>query len=301
MNNNLITYPDLIQYYKKNGDPIYFSAITLKKMKEERIFPFAQEICDFINYRGVEKPLESYSKRCAFLNKLQENFEIKNSYEVSSYNDIKPIERESYNLALLLSFLTTNHRFEILDSFTKFLKLDQKEPCTLLFIGIGTGYEVKLAYDYLNNCEIKAYDSSLESIEYSKDLLAFFNCPLHCLCSDSFPLEAKESLDVYNEKYDKIIICELLEHLEQPNLALLNLKKFLAPKGKMYLTMAINIAQEDHIYHYSKISQARNQVMFCGYKIISELISPVAFLPFSEKDREKIFKRGNYICVVSKE
>ncbi len=301
MINNIIAYTDILKYYRKQRDPIYFSALALKQMKGERILSYSQEILKFISYRETNNPLELYSKRCEFLNKLQEKFEREKKYSVSSYMDIKSIDRGSYNLALLLSFITTNHRFEILDKLVEFIKLDQTKSHNVLSVGVGTGYEIKLIYDCLKNSEIMAFDNSTEAIDYSKELLSFFNYPTNCLKSELFPLEKEANLDKYIEKFDKVIICELLEHLEHPVRALLNLKQVLAPKGKMFLTMAINIAQEDHIYLYSNIRQARDQVVRCGFNIISETISPVVFLPFCEKDRKNVFKRGNYICSVSKE
>ena len=79
---------------------------------------------------------------------MQREFEKSGSYQAKRYEDVKPVSREEYNLALLLSFITTIHRFEILESIINFLDRDIDGPQSLLSIGVGTGYEVKLALDY---------------------------------------------------------------------------------------------------------------------------------------------------------
>jgi hypothetical protein len=37
-----------------------------------------------------------------------------------------------------------------------------------------------------------------------------------------------------------------------------------------------------------------------GWKIVYELATPVTVLPFTEQEREHVFKKGNYICVAGK-
>ncbi len=95
-------------------------------------------------------------------------------------------------------------------------------------------------------------------------------------------------------------MCEVLEHLERPETALLNLRRVLHPRGTMYLTMAINIAQEDHVFLYTSVGQARQQVLDAGFKIIREWATPVTMSPLiSAADRENL-RKGNYVCIVQK-
>ena len=296
----MVNYSDLFNYYKKEDKAIYLSSLTLNKMKGEKVLPFAKEIIAFINHRNIKNPLELYSKRVRELEVLQRNFETRKKYDASSYTEVKIVDSEIYNLSLLLSFITTHHRFEILEKLLDFIKLKSHTSLDWLFIGVGTGYEVKLAYDYVKDLELSAFDISSEAANYAKDLLSFFGYPATSIKSELFPMELDKGIEEHENKYGKIILCEVLEHLEYPDKALSNLKKALHPKGKMFLTMAINIAQEDHIFHYSTIEQARQQVVLHGFNIVSECITPVVIFPFEEKDREEIFKKGNYICTVEK-
>jgi SAM-dependent methyltransferase len=197
---------------------------------------------------------------------------------------------------LLLSFVLTNHRFEILESLSEFLRTSCGGPEKLLSIGFGTGYELKVAHNLLRDWRYEAYDSSPESFQYASELLRFFGCPDAGLCKKLFPLEDGTLPEGLEGSFGKIVLCELLEHLENPERALRNVGRTLHRDGMIFATMAINIAQEDHIYHYRTVEEARTQVREAGLRVLHERVTPVTIMPFSERDREKIFTKGNYIC-----
>jgi SAM-dependent methyltransferase len=269
-------------------------------MKGEAVLPYAEEILAFMAHRGGKDLLQLYADRSRTLIGLQREFEETGKYPASCYSEVRPINREEYNASLLLSFVTTHHRFEVLEQLVRFLKTPQEESSRMLAVGVGTGYEIKLAYDHLPGWEVLAFDTSAESIQYAADLLTFFGYPSAALRCEELPLERGARPEEYEGAFSKVILCEVLEHLEDPEAALAYLHAVLHPKGQLYLTMAINIAQEDHLYLYSNIKQARHQLSKCGWKIMHELVTPVTALPFREEERERVFRKGNYICVVER-
>jgi phage gp29-like protein len=60
--------------------------------------------------------------------------------------------------------------------------------------------------------------------------------------------------------------------------------------------MAVNIAQEDHIFWYPDADSCRLQVREAGLKIVSEWVTSQTTLP-PPADREAAFRRGNYVAV----
>jgi 2-polyprenyl-3-methyl-5-hydroxy-6-metoxy-1,4-benzoquinol methylase len=292
-------YRDLPVILRKKAPVLFFSALTLKQIKGSKTEKYANEILSFLDYKYADY-MERYISRVDELNKMQIRFIKTGKYPSSKYSEVEDIDKEDYNIALLLSFILTVHRFGILEKLVDFMRKDSSGPKELLSIGAGAGYEIKLANEILTDWELKAYENSKEHLDYAKDFLKFFNCPSDSLIYETFPLEAKDIDEVLKNRFGKIVMCEVIEHLEKPVQAIRNLKSALNPEGEIFLTFAINIAQEDHIYLYTSIEQAREQVRKAGLRIVDELICPVAIRPFKEEEAEKIFEKGNYICICRK-
>lgn len=294
---NRLTYSDLEAYYDQHDLILWMSLAAVQKMKGERVRALGDEVLSFVAHRGLTDPFERYLKRVQGLQSLQETFEKTGRYAASRYDEVRPVELEDYNLALLLSFVVANHRFEILERLIEFLDSPAAAPQRLLSVGFGTGYELKLAQERCPAWELEAFDRSPEAAGYAADLLRHFGCDTSCLRLDTFPLESDGGIEAYEHRYGKVVLCEVLEHLERPAHAIRNLARALAPGGRMFLTMAINLAQEDHIYLYRSVEEARAQVTDQGLEIEHEWIAPVTVRAFPEQDRARIFQKGNFVCV----
>ena len=75
-------------------------------------------------------------------------------------------------------------------------------------------------------------------------------------------------------RYDKLIACEVLEHLRDPARALSIMREYLKHDGLIFATMAVNIAQEDHIFWYRDLQSCRRQLSEAGLRIVSEWVVP---------------------------
>ena len=272
---------------------------TLLHMKGRHVGRTAEEILAFLDHRGIQDAVPRYLRRTQDLHRLQEQFEKSGRYAASSYAEVPSLDLESYNLALLLSFVVTVHRFEILERLIEFLGLPSAGPSRLLSVGYGTGYELKLARQHLQDWEIQAFECSPEVAAYAHDLLTFFGQSTDCLRVEEFPLENERGIETHEGRFGKAVLCEILEHLERPDKALRNMRRVLHPEGHVFLTMAINIAQEDHVFLYRTPEAAREQVVEAGLRPVHEWVAPVTVFPFDESNRRKIFKKGNYICVAT--
>jgi hypothetical protein len=292
---------NLRQILRQKDPPSYFSLTTLNSLNGNRVSDHRVDIFSFLRHKYGEVPLDRYLRRVRRLRELQKEFEKTHAYPASCYADVRPIDGHDYNVALLLSFVLTNHRFEIISALQEFLREPTSAPPDLLSIGFGTGYELKLASDILPSWRYHAYDISAESSAYASELLRFFNCPNISLHTQSFPLETATLPAEYEGRFGKIVLCELLEHLEHPETALGNMRLALHPAGRIFATMAINIAQEDHVFLYRTVQQARDQAQGAGLRVVSEWLAPVAVIPFGEENRARLFTKGNYICVLARD
>lgn len=297
----MITFEQILDYYDEHDLPLFLSTDAVQRMKGPAVAETASEILAFISSREIEDPLRVYLDRNRRLGELQQEFEARGRYRASRYDEVEPIDHETYKLSLLLSFILTVHRFELLEALKAFLvRPGPAAARRILSIGFGTGYELKLAAELCPGWEQAAYESSPESVAYASDLLGYFGVDTSGLRNEWFPLETSDGLEVHRDRYGKIVICEVLEHLEQPARALGNLRQALHPDGEAFLTMAINLAQEDHIFLYPNVESARAQAIDAGFEIVRDWILPVTARPFAESDRERIFRRGNYACVVTR-
>lgn len=268
---------------------------TVFEMHGTRLKQHAYDILSFLeqsDYRA--NYAERFIERVSYLNTLQETF---NKYPTTEnlHGPKAEVDRADYNIALLMSILISNHRMEIMQSLSEFISFIKKPQGRLASVGMGTGFELKLVHDILPGWSIEGYDNDEKAHEDAKKLLTYFNVVdkirFGGLFPDDRPADAPE--------YDAILLCELLEHLEDPEGFLKTVKPCLKPDGFMFVTMAINIAQEDHIYLYTSVDDCRKQLSACGLTPLLEKIMPMTIRPISpSENREKIFQRGNYMAVV---
>lgn len=294
----MLTYDKFVEYLKTEDIASFYGLTALRKMCGGAVSRYANDIFEFLNHRKVADAFRVYVERCKVLRTLQVEFERTGKYRATSCADVVPIDHEQYNLALLLSFICTSHRFDILENLVRFLRMPCSASNEVLSIGYGTGYELKLALQEMPESSLLAYDSSFDSYEYASDLLAFFGYRGDGLRQELFPLDPAVLISSsYHKRFAKVILCELLEHLDEPAMALRAMRVVLHREGLLFCTMAVNLAQEDHVYLYSSVDQAREQVMECGFEIVEEILAPIVILPFSSTKRSDVFNKGNYICI----
>ena len=164
-------------------------------------------------------------------------------------------------------------------------------------LGTGTGYEVMVAAQKLPEWEIESYDIDPAAEGEARRLLQHFGTQAPIRFARELPLETPAS--TLRQRYDAIVACEVLEHLPDPAGALRTMREYLTDRGRMFVTMAVNIAQEDHIFLYPDLASCRSQLRDCSLRVIEEWITPQTLWP-PPADRETDFKRGNYIAVVEK-
>jgi cyclopropane fatty-acyl-phospholipid synthase-like methyltransferase len=164
-------------------------------------------------------------------------------------------------------------------------------------LGTGTGYEIKIAAGTLPEWEIESYDIDPSAEAEARQLLQHFGVRVPIRFGRELPIDTPD--DALLRRYDAIVACEVLEHLPDPARALRTMREYLTDRGRMFVTMAINIAQEDHIFLYPDLASCRRQLEGCSMRVIEEWVTPQTLWP-PPADREKEFKRGNYVAVVER-
>jgi SAM-dependent methyltransferase len=265
----------------------------------EAMGPVADEILGFVEQTYGAQYISKYISRVNELAMLQERFDANPSAATLGDQNVV-VDPDAYALGLLLSIVFTNHRFELIRELSLFLNDVEKSihRGTLLSIGFGTGYELKIASQVLAEWHVEAYDTASQMMVKAHQLLDFFGISKDIFFGGYFPLH--RCPDEVRGHYDAIVLSEVLEHLAEPAKALETLRDCLRDEGRMFATMAINIAQEDHLFLYPTINSCREQIKNCGLVVAREWISPQTIFTVPE-DREEGFTRGNYIAVLEKQ
>jgi SAM-dependent methyltransferase len=273
------------------------SSQLVYELHSETLGPVADDILPFVDHHYPLNYTDNYIARVGRIAELQKRFDTNPT--AATLGDSSVVQPEDYCLALLLSIVLTNHRFEIMEALTQFLRtMGNIAGANIVSIGSGTGYELKLIGELLPGWTVESYDSDPTMRIQAQRLLDFFRISKEVYFADLFPLDCPAP--EMTGRYDAIILCEVLEHLHDPAQALRTLRACLGPKGKVFVTMAINIAQEDHVFLYPDIQSCRLQLHECGLSIEWEWLAPQA-IRFLPENREIGFKKGNYIAVVSRQ
>jgi SAM-dependent methyltransferase len=279
------------------ADPaLALSAQTVFALQGRKLGPVAAAILEWIEASHEPGFISRYVERVRGLNELQRRFLAAPSPRTLG-DPTAVVDREAYDLALLLSFIFSHHRFEILLELKAFLDFIRGPRGRIASVGMGTGYEIFLIAEKLKNWTIEGYDTDERCRHNAARLLAHFGVAAPIVLGGLFPLDTPA--DDLRGRYDAIVMCELLEHLESPLYALLAAREYLAPGGHLFITMAVNIAQEDHLFLYPDIASCRAQVAAAGLRVLHERIAPVRFHPQSQRTQgEAELTRGNYVAVV---
>jgi len=219
--------------------------------------------------------------------KEQVYFQRHQRYRHSSYDDVANSVYQSeeymtkymYGLALS-AFLWPNHR--ALHNF--FLgEVMQNRTGSYLEVGPGHGFYFIQSMRCGGFSHYKGVDISPTSVTMTQDIIEskyfgdFQNYEIEC--SDFLASNIED-------RYDFIVMSEVLEHVEKPLLFLKKIKVLLKERGAAFITTCINSPAIDHIFLYSSLDMLTEQIEQAGLKISNRLVVPYANLSLEESMRK---------------
>lgn len=195
---------------------------------------------------------------------LQNEFNKTGKYKYNTYKELDTILDSSFHknyiYILLLSFLTTSYRYEMMNYISSCMnKLLKENEENGLEIGFGTGIDLATRLNYF-----KSYDI-FEINEYSQIM---FNLLYRNINSIKFN-KAFYTFDD-EDKYSFVQLIELMEHLETPKEYIDFTHKTLKRGGYLIFTTAVNMANIDHIYLFNNLHSVRKLIDNDKWDIIEE-------------------------------
>lgn len=169
------------------------------------------------------------------------------------------IERTTYDVFLILSTLTTRHRFDIMH---RVRKTQLPSGMRGLIVGAGAGLELHLLAN--RGLEWHATDKNLSAFIQQRFGNVLF-------------IE-KDLTQFIGDRYDYILAIELLEHFHQPFEVVSRLRNTLKVGGCMILTTARNVPQFDHLYNFSDPNAFELELMRLGLHVRNKFVIPHKYL-----------------------
>lgn len=284
----------------------FFKNSLPKLLVEGYDFELAERICQ-IGFQASDNEPEKYFKNLNglidlsidFL-KLQVKLEKEGKYVYTSFEEVKKMyDRDenkgpNYLWGLYFSEVFWKIHCNLTKFFVEEFVKNTENNGTVLEIPIGTGYYF---------CEFlreKTYWNGV-GMDIASNAVLFANkiCNLNNIDSTRFKI-IQQDFTTYtkNEKFERIICGEFLEHVENPEKILVQLSNLLTNNGKIFLTAAIWSGGIDHIFLYENPEQVRQHIRKAGLKIEKELIQAVF-----EKDQDNPEKGKipvNFAVILSK-
>ncbi|MCC6472070.1 MAG: class I SAM-dependent methyltransferase [Alphaproteobacteria bacterium] len=221
---------------------------------------------------------EDYKWMCARLQEEEVEFRRNGRYR---YADFAQVQRLVYDDAafmdrylrglLLSQALWVNHASAI-DFYRRAFLSEAAGGARLLEIGPGHGLLLGLAMREGRFAAIAGWDVSATSIASTCAALKKLGL------AQPADLRVADILEppTGDDAFDLVVISEVLEHLERPDVALANLHRALAPGGKIFVNVPINSPAPDHIYLLRSPGEAIALVERGGFSIIEARHFPTA-------------------------
>jgi len=288
---------------------VFFKSSIPKLLNSDFDFKFGEKICKTA-LEIVSNNWNEYFKRVdklidlsfEFL-KLQIQLEKTGKYLYSTFSEVEENlysknDSHEHGPDYLWGLYFSEIFWKIHYNFTKFFLQsfvnDVKNEGRVLEVPTGSGFFLCEFLQKNSKWKGTGVDLADSSISISQKILR-----TNHISKDSYVLK---KYDFHNlkeeEKFDRIICGEFLEHLENPLEALKKFNNLLKNDGKMFLTVAIWAAQFDHIYLYKNANEVRDHIQKAGFQIDKELVQVV--FEKDEKDPEKSKIPVSYAGILSK-
>ncbi len=224
---------------------------------------------------SIEYIVDAYLTMCKNMINEQLRFRRTGKYTCQSassareniYTSEKKMASYMYGLALS-QFLWPNH-YAMYDFFiSESSKIDGVES----YLEIGPGHGLFLV-ESINNFPAAKFDSidiSPVSNNISKSILKHFSGGI-AKCN----FQVKDVNHLSSGKYDYIVMCEVLEHLDEPGSVMVIIRNLLNEGGYFFITTCANCPAIDHVFQYHCVGHIRAEIKEAGFEIVSELPLPV--------------------------
>jgi 2-polyprenyl-3-methyl-5-hydroxy-6-metoxy-1,4-benzoquinol methylase len=199
------------------------------------------------------------------------------------YSNAAFMARYMYGL-LSTQVLWPNHCYAFTHFVTRYLPTLQA-GARHLEIGPGHGLYMQFAAASPNVASLTGWDLSATSIAATRDALRVLGAtqPVELVLQNLFDAPAGAG-----RGFDSVVMSELVEHLEDPVLALRAVREHMAPGGRLFIHVPANAPSPDHIFLVTSLAHACSVVQEAGFQVIDSAAYPMAGSTLAQAERLKL-------------
>ena len=222
---------------------------------------------------------EDYRWMCANYVEEQIHFQRHGTYRLANFEEVNreiygnPAYMQRYVHGLLLSEILWINHARAIDLFrTQFLP-GNREGADYLEVGPGHGLFFYFAAMETRYASLTGWDISDTSIAETREAMhkmGVADARYQLIQQDLFAADSPA------ERFDAVVISEVLEHLETPDLALKALHRVLRHNGRIFINAPVNAPAPDHIYLWRTTEALAELVQACGFTIEQAHYLPIA-------------------------
>jgi 2-polyprenyl-3-methyl-5-hydroxy-6-metoxy-1,4-benzoquinol methylase len=260
----------------------------LQKLEETQIDEYLKDVQDIWSILQNIRPVDR-SQRLAevikglqfhsieFL-KLQIKFAGSGQYQSSTaeqiYQDVylSGDKMQQYLDGLLLTFVAWPNRYRLFKWYQqKYLAEGPWGNC--LEIGPGHGWLAAQQLMANPSNRLLGLDISPHSVKYARQLLQTVG--IEPIRYDIREHDAHKGIDPAWGNFDRVVIAEVLEHVEDPGKLLGIALERSNPQARYFITTVVNIEAPDHIYLFRELQEVRDLLNKCRLEVLDELDMPL--------------------------
>ncbi len=246
---------------------------------------------------SIEYIVNGYLRMCKDMMKEQFKFKKSGSYSVKTskeaYEKIYSSEEAmaSYMYGLALSYFLWLNHYSMYDFF---ISESQKLEDVKSYLEVGPGHGLFLVDSILNfpDATFEAIDISPTSTRIAEKIVKYFAPNSKC------KFQVLDVNHIQSGNFDYIVMCEVLEHLDNPLSLMKKVHGLLNRNGRCFITTCANAPAIDHVYLYDSVNHIRREIEEAGLEILADLSLPVGDYPEEVWKEEKT--EVNYAAMLGK-
>jgi SAM-dependent methyltransferase len=226
----------------------------------------------------LDRHVDGYRWMCEMVLEEELEFRRNGRYRYSSFAEVEqrvyadPSVMAGYMDGLLLSQVLWANHLSVLEFYVDAYLERVGNSGAHLEVGPGHGLLLWLASERVRG-SLSGWDVSQTSLDRSRRAL-------ERLGSRTVDLRLQNLFEAGNDgaRFDSVVISEVLEHLERPDVALAALRDRMNPGGLIFANAPVNSPAVDHIWLFRTPEELVNMVEAAGFAVESTRFAPATGL-----------------------